>query len=45
MTYNDLPEQLRADISEREWLHLTEAGRARYLEEITEPEEEEFIDD
>jgi len=44
MQYSDLPDVIKAEISEREWLWLTEIDRERYLQGLTEPEEEEFID-
>ena len=42
--WQDLDESVKATISEREWLFLTEDGQRRFLNQQTEPEEEEFID-
>lgn len=41
MRYEDLPPQIRAQISEREWLWLDDIEKQRFLDNTTEPETSE----
>lgn len=45
MKHQDLPEVVKGEVSEKEWLWLSDEEKQRFLGNLTEPEPEGIIDD